>query len=631
MVDIYAVASGKRGVGKTVTVAALGDALADAGHAVLLVDFDLTSPDLGAYLGLDADEPTVHDVLAGDVSLDDAVRSTPTGVSLLSGSRTADAFATVDPSGLHELAERAEAFDVVLLDTGRPTAPDTSVALDAADGTLVVSTPGRIARQDSAILLEHLDDRGNEPIGTVLTRVEDGSDPEPLDRDAPELGRIPEIDGDQSDLSFLSDAPEHPLSLAAEDLATGLIDSPKTTLGIDDEVVAEDQTPVHDREASLAGDAVTDGSGDDSRDAADADTAPADRSAASTDNDPSAGPDEDSAPLVTTRRALVTLVMGLVGAFSTGLLGPSDVENAAPTESVPDVDGFGYGGTPLTNNGGTATTESPTATATRTATSIAANDETATPTATATESPATTPTDTVTAIPTDTSTATPTDTPTPTPTPDSPSPAAAVGGGGGGGGSGQSTPPADSEMLPPPTANITVERATLPSGTVTAGEPVELEVTVWNRGAQTDQFTFVLAANGTTLAEETVAVAANTTQTIPLEVTVEEPGTYTVTLNGEPVGELRVTPATAEPTPPADPTEETVSSPSESPDGVDDPVSATDSDGSPDEIPSTVPGNDAETIPDPDASASAPGFSLLVGILAVLLFAGVAAWWRRPS
>ena len=439
MVDIYAVASGKRGVGKTVTVAALGDALADAGHAVLLVDFDLTSPDLGAYLGLDADEPTVHDVLAGDVSLDDAVRSTPTGVSLLSGSRTADAFATVDPSGLHELAERAEAFDVVLLDTGRPTAPDTSVALDAADGTLVVSTPGRIARQDSAILLEHLDDRGNEPIGTVLTRVEDGSDPEPLDRDAPELGRIPEIDGDQSDLSFLSDAPEHPLSLAAEDLATGLIDSPKTTLGIDDEVVAEDQTPVHDREASLAGDAVTDGSGDDSRDAADADTAPADRSAASTDNDPSAGPDEDSAPLVTTRRALVTLVMGLVGAFSTGLLGPSDVENAAPTESVPDVDGFGYGGTPLTNNGGTATTESPTATATRTATSIAANDETATPTATATESPATTPTDTVTAIPTDTSTATPTDTPTPTPTPDSPSPAAAVGGGGGGGGGGGSS------------------------------------------------------------------------------------------------------------------------------------------------------------------------------------------------
>ncbi|MFD1633346.1 MinD/ParA family ATP-binding protein [Haloplanus ruber] len=470
MVDIYAVASGKRGVGKTVTVAALGDALADAGHAVLLVDFDLTSPDLGAYLGLDADEPTVHDVLAGDVSLDDAVCSTPTGVSLLSGSRTADAFATVDPSGLHELAERVETFDVVLLDTGRPTAPDTSVALDAADGTLVVSTPGRIARQDSAILLEHLDDRGNEPIGTVLTRVEDGSDPEPLDRDAPEIGRIPEIDGDQSDLSFLSNAPEHPLSLAAEDLATSLIDSPKTALGTDDGAVAEGETPVHELEASLAGDAVTDGSGGDSSDGADADTAPAGRGTASTDGEPSAGPDEDSAPLLTTRRALVTLVMGIVGAFSTGLLGPSDVENAAPTESVPDVEGFGYGGTPLTNNGGTATTESPTATATRTATSIAANDETATPTATATESAATTPTDTVTAIPTDTSTATPTKTPTPTPTPDSPSPAAAVGGGGGGGGSSQttSTPTPTSTPTETPTSTPTETPTSTPTETPTS-------------------------------------------------------------------------------------------------------------------------------------------------------------------
>jgi hypothetical protein len=203
--------------------------------------------------------------------------------------------------------------------------------------------------------------------------------------------------------------------------------------------------------------------------------------------------------------------------------------------------------------------------------------------------------------------------------------------GGAGGGSSQSASTADSETSPAPTANLTIENVTLPSGTITAGESVELEVTVSNRGAQTDQFTFVLAANGTTLTEETVAVATNTTQTIPLEITVEEPGTYTVSLNGEPVGDLLVTPASAEPAPPADATEETVSSPPESPDGVDDPVSTTDSDGSPDETPSRVPGNDSEAISDPDGSASAPGFSLLVGILAVLLFAGVAAWWRQSN
>jgi hypothetical protein len=205
------------------------------------------------------------------------------------------------------------------------------------------------------------------------------------------------------------------------------------------------------------------------------------------------------------------------------------------------------------------------------------------------------------------------------------------GGGGGSGGSSQSASTPDSETSSAPTTNLTVENATLPSGTITAGESVELEVTVSNRGAQTDQFTFVLAANGTTLAEETVAVAVNTTRTIPLEITVEEPGTYAVTLNGEPVGDLLVAPGSAEPAPPADPTGETVSSPSESPEGVDDPVSTADSDGSLDETPSRVPGNDAEAISEPSGLASEPGLSLLVGILAVLLFAGVAAWWRRSN
>jgi hypothetical protein len=38
--------------------------------------------------------------------------------------------------------------------------------------------------------------------------------------------------------------------------------------------------------------------------------------------------------------------MSLVGALSTGLLGPADVEEvgeAVPVDSLPDIDGFGYG------------------------------------------------------------------------------------------------------------------------------------------------------------------------------------------------------------------------------------------------------------------------------------------------
>jgi hypothetical protein len=205
------------------------------------------------------------------------------------------------------------------------------------------------------------------------------------------------------------------------------------------------------------------------------------------------------------------------------------------------------------------------------------------------------------------------------------------GGGGGGGGGGQSAPATDDELPPAPPATLAVENATLLSGVVTAGESVPLEVTVRNRGTQTEQFRLVLAANGTTLADETVAVAADSTQTIRLEPTVADPGTYTVTLNGEPVGDLTVTSATADSAPPAAATGETVSAPSEPSDDTGEADTRLESDRTPTETPATGLDPDAEVLSDPGTSASAPGFSLLVGILAVVLFAGTAAWRRRRS
>ncbi|MFD1595558.1 AAA family ATPase, partial [Haloplanus litoreus] len=52
---VYAVASGKGGVGKTTTVANLGAVLAEAGHETVLVDVDLGMGNLAGALGIDAD------------------------------------------------------------------------------------------------------------------------------------------------------------------------------------------------------------------------------------------------------------------------------------------------------------------------------------------------------------------------------------------------------------------------------------------------------------------------------------------------------------------------------------------------------------------------------------------------
>ncbi|MEM2192363.1 MAG: AAA family ATPase [Candidatus Hadarchaeales archaeon] len=71
---VLGVFSCKGGVGKTTTVANIGSLLADKlGEGVLVVEANLSAPNLGLHLGLVDPEPTIHDVLVGAVPVEKAI------------------------------------------------------------------------------------------------------------------------------------------------------------------------------------------------------------------------------------------------------------------------------------------------------------------------------------------------------------------------------------------------------------------------------------------------------------------------------------------------------------------------------------------------------------------------------
>jgi septum site-determining protein MinD len=174
---VYAVASGKGGVGKTTTVANLGVVLAAGGHETVVIDADLGMGNLAGVLGTDADTgQTVHDVLSGSAGVADAVREGPAGLSVVPASNDLDDFAAADPANLSALLDGIDA-EIILVDTSAGLSHDSVEPLRVADEVLLVSTPTRGSLGDTAKTREVAGRFETTVTGAVLTRTTPETDP----------------------------------------------------------------------------------------------------------------------------------------------------------------------------------------------------------------------------------------------------------------------------------------------------------------------------------------------------------------------------------------------------------------------------------------------------------------------
>jgi hypothetical protein len=125
-------------------------------------------------------------------------------------------------------------------------------------------------------------------------------------------------------------------------------------------------------------------------------------------------------------------------------------------------------------------------------------------------------------------------TPTPTAEPDD--------GNGGGGGSGGGAPPGTDAD-----GDVEVTDRTLLNETVSAGSEAVVRVNLSNTDPTRGVLILNLSVDGSLAASEQVAVAASTDRTVLLGHRVDDPGTYSVAVNGVEVGTVTVT-AAASPT-----------------------------------------------------------------------------------
>lgn len=149
---IVSVVSGKGGVGKTFLSTSLGLVAAGLGKRVLLIDGDLSLANVDVAMGLKV-RHHLGDVLAGTVTLHEAVVHGPQGLSVLPASAGVAELAQMDATQQRHILEvlrpALSAYDLVVIDCGAGVGDGVVFFARAAHESLVVLTPEPTALADA--------------------------------------------------------------------------------------------------------------------------------------------------------------------------------------------------------------------------------------------------------------------------------------------------------------------------------------------------------------------------------------------------------------------------------------------------------------------------------------------------
>ncbi|AKH96727.1 nucleotide-binding protein [Halanaeroarchaeum sulfurireducens] len=241
---VFAVASGKGGVGKTTSAVNLAAGFAEAGRSVVVVDVDLGMANIRDVLDVE-EGATLHDVLAGDADLEAALLDGPDDLDAVVGTPSIGAFGRADTEGLSEIVETLrDRYDVVVLDTGAGLNYDAALPLGLADEVILVTTPDDAALSNTVTTRDLVDRLDGDLAGVIVNRMggRAGSASDDVEErlDAPVLGSVPE------DSAVADTAAEgtpvvvanrtSPAAQSFREIAYGILDEPLPRDWADDEL-----------------------------------------------------------------------------------------------------------------------------------------------------------------------------------------------------------------------------------------------------------------------------------------------------------------------------------------------------------------------------------------------------------
>jgi len=233
MASIITITSGKGGVGKTTTAINLGIALAGFGREVVIVDANLSTPNIGLHLGAPIVPISLNHVLCGEASISDAVYEHESGTKIVPSSLSIKLMKTVEGEKLKEVGKKLKRIaDYVIYDSAAGLGEEAIAAMNAADELIIVTNPEIPAVTDALKTSKVINDLNKKIKGVIVTRLRNSKTEMPLKNieemlELPILGTIPEDKNIQAAIfaknAILCTHPKSKASIAYKTIAAKIL------------------------------------------------------------------------------------------------------------------------------------------------------------------------------------------------------------------------------------------------------------------------------------------------------------------------------------------------------------------------------------------------------------------------
>lgn len=214
MKKLFVITSGKGGVGKTTTAINLGAAMNQFGKDILIVDGNLTTPNVGIHLNSPEVPISLNHVLLKKADVFEAVYEHESGVKIIPSSLSVRELKKIKPEKIKEFKEDFKKIsEYVIMDSSAGLGNEAISLIEMADELIIVTNPEMPAVTDALKTIKLAEQMKKPVLGVIVTRVKRNkielqSETVKEMLEVPILGMIPEDIDIQESLS-LKDAVIH--------------------------------------------------------------------------------------------------------------------------------------------------------------------------------------------------------------------------------------------------------------------------------------------------------------------------------------------------------------------------------------------------------------------------------------